>query len=152
MKVGQLIRFYEEANTYRSPEQAAVEQAGAAGIEHASYHSRIVRVASLFGLLGALLGLGLPVGVMVANKDGTPQVVKMLLFAPFLYGAAGLLFGVAMACLFAPRSFLTGPVGQKWMKLIGTDSIVMARITCLLLGSIIGGIPTALGLFIAFAR
>ena len=65
-----------------------------------------------------------------------------------MFGAVGLVFGVAVACLFAPSSFLTSSVGQKWMKLIGTKSVLAARIVCLILALLIAGVPTVLGLVI----
>ncbi len=60
--------------------------------------------------------------------------------APVLFGVGGAFFGIAIACLFAPRDFLAGLVGRKWMKLIGTENILVARIVCALLG-VVGLLP-----------
>ena len=60
-------------------------------------------------------------------------------YTPLMFAVEGMVFGVSVACLFAPREFLTGPVGQKWMRLIGTESIVAARIVCLLITLLFSG-------------
>jgi hypothetical protein len=57
-----------------------------------------------------------------------------------------------MACLFAPREFLTGPVGQKWMKLIGTKSVLVARIVCLIFGLIVAAPFVAIGMSITWGK
>jgi hypothetical protein len=145
-----LFRFYREATTYTSPDQPALEQAGEARERHAAYHRRIVLVSGLFGALGVVFGLALSFVATGDTKSG--KDVKQGLLAPFLFGAAGMLLGVAIACLFAPREFLAGPVGQKWMKLIGTKSIMLARIVCLLLGLVVMIPMVAIGLLIAFAK
>lgn len=85
---------------------------------------------------------------LALSENGGQSEGAEILLAPVLFGAAGLLFGAAVACAFAPRSFLTGPAGRKWMKLIGTRNVLAARIVCLVLALILGGVPTALGVFI----
>jgi hypothetical protein len=90
------------------------------------------RPSSLFGAIG--VGLGVAVDVL-AWQEGTEgkedAFVYMAIVFPLALAVAGLLFGVAAACAFAPRKFLAGPVGRKWMKLIGTKSIAAARLVCL---------------------
>lgn len=126
----ELLGFFKEASEYTSPDEDAVVKAGSEAPRHASFHRRIVTVSVIFGLMGAALGVGMifiAVGQDAALDDGAE-----ILLAPLVFAAAGLVFGVSVACLFAPRSFLTGPVGQKWMKLIGTESTAVARVVCLL--------------------
>lgn len=88
----------------------------------------------------------------MAGDASSGQDARGLLLAPFLFCAGGLLYGVAMACLFAPRDFLAGPLGEKWMKLIGTKSIFGARIVCLFLGLITMAPFVGIGLVMVFAK
>ncbi|HIJ73635.1 MAG TPA: hypothetical protein HPP83_05980 [Candidatus Hydrogenedentes bacterium] len=126
----QLLGFFKEAGEYASPDEDALAQAGADAPRQASYHKRIVAVSVLFGLMGAALGVYLIV-VAVGEQKAQEGAGKVLL-APLAFAAGGLFFGVSLMCLLAPRSFLTGPVGQKWMKLIGTQSTAVARVACFL--------------------
>jgi len=126
----ELLGFFKEASKYTSPDEDAVGRAGSEAPRHVSFHKRIVTVSIILGLMGAALGVGMifiAVGENAAQDNGAE-----ILLAPLAFAAAGLVFGVAVTCLFAPRSFLTGPVGQKWMKLIGTESTAAARSVCLL--------------------
>jgi hypothetical protein len=139
----QLLGFFKEANKYTSPDEDAVVKAGSEAPRHASFHRRIVTVSVIFGLMGAALGVGmivLAVGQKAAQEDGAK-----ILLAPLVFAATGLVFGVSVKCLFAPRSFLVGPVGQKWMKLIGTDSTVVARVVCLLFTMLLLGLIALMG-------
>jgi uncharacterized membrane protein YfcA len=126
----QLFGFFEEASKYASPDEDAVAQAGPDALRHVSFYRRIVAVSILFGTVGAVLGVGM---IILAAGEKTPgtDTAKMLI-APPVFAAAGLVFGVSVACLFAPSSFLTGPIGQKLMQLIGTQDIRVARAACLL--------------------
>ena len=128
--LSQLLGFFKEAGKYASPDEAAVERAGAEAPRYVSFHRRIVAVSVLLGFIGAILGLGMIV-LAVGENEVHNNGAKIML-APLVFAAAGLVFGVSVTCLFAPRSFLTGPVGQKWMQLIGTESTVVARVVCLL--------------------
>ena len=99
--------------------------------------------AGLAGALGAAGGLAFA----VAAGEGPNG-----LMAPPLFGAAGLLVGSAAACLFAPRAFLTGPLGEKWMRLIGTRSVAVARGVCLALALAVTAPVVGLGALIAFGK
>ncbi|MEI8381890.1 MAG: hypothetical protein WCJ09_17305 [Planctomycetota bacterium] len=68
----------------------------------------------------------------MAITDPGPQKppLTVVLIFPLLGGAGGALLGSGAACLFAPKEFLTGPIGLKWMRLIGTENIIAARIVC----------------------
>jgi hypothetical protein len=119
------------------------------GQRHARYHKRIVAVASCFAVLGVILGL-LTAVMMVSNaKSG--EGTRGVLLAPVIYGVGGFVFGMTIMCLFAPRAFLTGPVGEPWMKLIGTRSVLVARIACLLFGLVVLTPVVGLGLIIALS-
>ena len=46
--------------------------------------------------------------------------------------------GAALGCLTAPSSFLCGPAGRKWMKLLGgTRNLPTHRVVCVL-GALLG--------------
>ncbi len=141
-----LFSFFHNASDYVTPEHAALEQSGEFRETHASYHRRIVQVSCIFGVLGAMAGIALSISTALNEENA-----RGVLLGPFLFGAAGLLFGVAVACLFAPRKFLTGPMGDKWMKLIGTKNVLAARIVCLIFGLIIVAPLVGFGLLFMFA-
>jgi hypothetical protein len=117
---------------------------------HAGYHKRIVFVGACFAGVGLVLGLITSVLMASAAKSGSE--IKGILLTPVLYGAGGFVFGMAIMCLVAPRAFLTGPVGAPWMKLIGTRSVLAARITCLLFGLIVTLPLVAIGALLALSK
>jgi hypothetical protein len=117
---------------------------------YARYHKRIVFVGGCFAALGAVLGL--ITSVLMASEVKSGRDIRGVILAPLLYGAGGFVFGMAIMCLFAPRAFLTGPVGAPWMKLIGTRNVLVARITCLLLGLVVTLPLVGLGLLLALSK
>ena len=124
----QLLGFFHEASRYTAPDDLAVREAGDDGPRHSSFHRRIVALGALLGVIGAGLGVA-----MIANIDRAPGRDRTrILLAPLVFAAMGTIFGAAVACLFAPRGFLAGPVGRKWMQLIGTESVAAARVVCFL--------------------
>ena len=150
MPLLRLFRFFQGAADYASPEADAVGKAGESADRHVSQHGRIASLGGLFGALGAVLGLifaGMAPGDPASGK-GTGEV----LLAPLLFGAAGCLFGAAIGCLFAPRDFLAGPLGRKWMEMIGTKNVVVARMVCLLFGLVVAAPVVGLGLLLLFAK
>ena len=148
MALSQLVDFLKAAKGYIRPDAAAVDEAGASKDVAARFHRRIVVIAGSFGLIAALGGV---VGAFLEPPDGKASV-KMIRAAPLVFGVMGILEGVAVACLFAPREFLTGPVGQKWMSLIGTKSVFGAPITCAVLALAIPGVPATLTLLASFGK
>src|SRR5262245_7673674 len=102
---------------------------------HARYHRRIVVVGSCFATVGVVFGL--ITSVVLAGGANPGDNVRGALLAPALYGVGGFVFGMAVMCLVAPRAFLTGPVGARWMKLIGTKNVLVARVACLLFGLVV---------------
>ena len=105
-----------------------VEAAGDDAELHPTYHRTIVLMGGVFALLGALASVF--VVAQLLHESGENTRIKMIVGPPIFMTVAGFCFGVAAACLVAPTSFLTGPLGRKWMKFIGTQSVPAARVVC----------------------
>src|SRR5262249_53855232 len=123
-------RFLYAARDYLEPNARDVENAGQAGRRHSAYHRYVVRSGIACGVVGLVLAVAFPV-------RGDDHLETTLTF-----GMAGGVFGVGLVCCFVPQEFLTGPVGRKWMKLIGVRSVVAARIACVLLAVAVLGLIT----------
>ncbi len=145
-----LFEFFNAAGQFSKPDPSAIEQAGETGQHHANYHKKIVLISCVCGAVGVLGGLAL--SYFTAADAQTGRDFRVVIMGPILFGAAGLLLGVALACLFAPREFLTGPLGQKWMTLIGTSNVFVARIVCLILGLMIVAPFVGVALLLAFGK
>src|SRR5690349_1730569 len=114
MALFELFRFLSEARKVTPLDPAAVRAAGAAGDKYADYHRQIVLSGGAFAVLGLVAGAVL-IAALWNEKGGDVSVhdVKMLVAVPLMTVLAGFCLGVAVACLFAPASFLTGPVGRQ---------------------------------------
>ena len=134
MALSQILDFLKAATGYIKPDAADLDEAGGAESPEARYHTRVIVAAAVCGVIMSIAGT---VGAVLAK--GRKEDLKMLLVAPLLSGVAGILAGVAGACLVAPHEFLTGPVGRKWMALIGTKNVLIARIVCGILVTIVLG-------------
>jgi len=135
-----LFEFFRKAPEFIEPDAQALEQAGDDRPKHAAYHKRIVKLAIIFGIVGAVGGA--VAAVFAAVGPRVERNHRAIILAPVLFGIGGAFFGTAIACLIAPSDFLTGPVGQKWMKLIGTRNVLVARLVCALV-ALIGLLPLA---------
>ena len=116
-------------------------------VQHSKYHRRIVVVAGCFAVIGLIVGLlssAVMVGEVKSGKD-----IRGLFLVPVMYGAGGFMLGMSLMCATASRTFLTGPIGRPWMRLIGTESVLMARIVCFLFGLIVTAPLVGIGLLIA---
>jgi hypothetical protein len=122
----QLLGFFEAATKYAKPDEG-IEEADPEAAHSVAFHRRIVVASLAFGLIGAGGGVAFlfASGGQAIEKEG----INVLL-APLMFAAAGMIFGAACALLFVPRSFLTGPAGQKWMTLVGTQNVLIIRIVC----------------------
>src|SRR3712207_4776821 len=110
----QLFRFFSKAATYTPADPSAVEAAGEEGERHRAYHQQIVLFGMVFGIGGVFLGAPVVIQLLrEAEGDLSRLGAKGLLAPPLLMGIAGTCFGVALACLLAPRDFLEGPLGRK---------------------------------------
>jgi hypothetical protein len=109
--------------------------------DHARMHRRIL----LFGL--SLGGGGLAVGLLFLRsviREDRPNtswgaVIAIVAMVTFI----GYFVGVALGCLFAPSDFYAGPVGQRWLRLVGTQSVTAARVVCLALIALVIGLAVA---------
>lgn len=126
------------------------ENADADERQHAHYHRRIVFVAACFAAVGLLLGVVL--SIVIATTEEAGHATGQLILSPVIFGVAGFVFGTAVMCFFAPEEFLTGPAGAPWMKLIGTESVAVARIACLLFGLVIAVPIISMAVFIAIVE
>jgi hypothetical protein len=115
--VGRLFKFFQEMGDYVNPDD---------GVSNAGYHHVIVWSG---GILGTLFAVVLS-GFIFRGGPGHKPLPPKVLLAPLIFFAMGAVFRSATACTFAPSRFLQGPAGRKWMKLIGTESIVTARVVC----------------------
>jgi hypothetical protein len=119
---------------------------------NARYHRRIVLVAGCCAALGVALGLlgavYLVPHVRPVSEVGALKwvggVLKCVVLPPAMGGVAGFALGTALMCLVAPRAFLVAPAGQRWLRLIGTRSVRVARVVCCLLCL---GVPLVMGGF-----
>lgn len=147
MALSPLLDFLKAATGFIRPDEAILNNASECQVLAARYHRRIVVIA---GFCGLIAGIGGIIGAVMASPN--EKDVKLMLMAPLMCGIIGILEGVAIACLFAPQEFLDGPVGQKWMTLIGTKSVLGARITCVVLSLAIPGVPAILALAASLAK
>lgn len=129
-----LFRFFESAGKLAALDDEAALELGDLAPAHIRQHRRIVLLGGALGLVG--LGAGIALAFFSMGPGGARREGKAIMLAPALFAAAGVLFGVAAGCLFAPTAFLAGPVGQKWMRLVGTRSVLFARLVCLVLLSL----------------
>src|SRR5688572_17017953 len=74
---------------------------------HAAYHRRIVLAGCCSAAVGAALGLC--ASYLMASAPDAAERLKMIATLPVAFGVAGFSFGMAGACLVAPRAFLDGP-------------------------------------------
>lgn len=118
------------------------------GFDHARYQKRMKRVATVAAVVGAVLGVLVVAALLLTGR--IDKVIR-LLFSPILFAGSGYMTGVAAVCLFAPRPFLTGPVGRPWMKMIGTKSVVVMRVMCGLIGVFALVMVAAAGAMLVFS-
>ena len=111
-----IIAFFEQMGEYLPPD----------GGEGGGYHHVIVASGGLVGAAFSMLGLWL-----LGNLVGDGKFEPKHLLSPVVLFMMGAVLGTATACTFAPGRFLKGTAGRKWMRLIGTESVAVARLVCL---------------------
>jgi hypothetical protein len=121
---------------------AAVGDTAAAGPpDHARINRRILILGFVVGSAGLALGL---LFLRSTDRPDNPntdwgaalKTIALLTFASYFVG-------ISVGCLTAPAAFFDGPVGQRWLKLIGTRSVAAARLVCLALIVLVVGLVSA---------
>jgi hypothetical protein len=116
---------------------------------------RILFFAALFPIVGGLIVPILTIWVtcrMVKDCDllfVVGEIVWALLLClltSFFYLFAGVAFG----CLLATEEFLASPIGELWLKLIGTKNRTMARIVCVI--TVLVGVTILAGMIVLQVR
>jgi hypothetical protein len=147
MALSQILDFLKAATGYIKPDAADLDEVGGIESQASRYHTRVIIAAAVCGVIVSIAGT---VGALM--EKGSEKDLKILLTAPLLFGVAGILLGVAGTCLVAPNEFLAGPIGRKWMALIGTKNVFIARIVCGILVMIFLGAIIALAMKAAFGQ
>jgi hypothetical protein len=111
----QIISFFEAMGEYLSPDDG----------EGVGYHRVIVAAGGVVGAAFSLIGL-----CLLVSLAGEEEFRPKYLLRPVVFFMMGAVFGTATACTFAPGRFLRGAAGRKWMRLIGTESVAVARMVC----------------------
>jgi hypothetical protein len=114
---------------------------------HVTIHKIVVGVGLAFGALGVLAALGFAAGcAMVAlSAKNTRSGVEALIGIPvsLLIPPGCYFIGTSMALAFTPNRFLRGPIGQKWLKVAGVKSPILARVLFILIPTLAVGIVVA---------
>ena len=124
---------------------AHLSNAGGAPYEsrHVRIHLRISRVGGVCATLGiAIAGIGLiALWVSLLSRPTSKVFVSMVvsLFLVLPVPAVAFFYGTSLCLLFAPAEFFTSPLGQKWLKAAGVQSVYAMRVLCatLLLATIL---------------
>lgn len=140
MSLFRLLKILEASTEFIAPDDSTEAEGDGSPLARPSYHRVIVGTSIAFAVAGVILGVVFLAGLM--DMPDKPAGGAKLFLAPLVFAVIGMFFGLAVSCLFAPTGFLTGPFGQKWMKLIGTKSVPVARLVCLLLTLAIASVPT----------
>jgi hypothetical protein len=153
MALWEVFRFLRAARRLAPLDREAVKAAGVEGEKHETYHRQIILMGGGCAVLG-LLSSGFLLQALVREAGGRIEGHGWMavITVPLLMAMAGFCLGVGVACLFAPTSFLAGPLGRKWMNFIGTRSVPLARLVCLLIALVLGVAPLAAGLIVVLTR
>ncbi|MBM3996400.1 MAG: hypothetical protein FJ303_19940 [Planctomycetes bacterium] len=149
--------LFQEALTYVEPDPAALAESGVDRDRYLWWHRHFVTMARIFGTLALVLALVWVVLALTLEPEGgrpppPGAMIFALLLAPPLAFLLGSLYGAVLTILIAPSDFLLGPLGRKWMGLVGTSNIYLAKVVCFIVlagmtwavtGMTIGGIVHA---------
>jgi hypothetical protein len=104
-------------------------------LRHAKWHKRLVLVSCSCAAVGLTAGV-LAASFIISHVQHVKlwPAINLFVLLPGLLAVGGFAYGTALMCLLAPGAFLTGPLGPRWMRLIGTKSVRLARIICCLVG------------------
>lgn len=126
MPIFRLFKFVNAAVAHARLEPDLARRAGDSAARHRSYHWRVVCIAIATGIM-----IGVSVTYKLLHEKSDDGLGKYHMYvAPFFFGAVGVVLGAALGCLIAPREFLVGPIGERWMSFIGVKRPVLARFVC----------------------
>ena len=119
-------------------------------------NSRILRFTWMAFILGSII---LPVlspwvGMWLYNRGDEKEIIGSACCGTggsILFGPLYLFGGLSAGLLTVPTTFFASPVGEIWMKLIGTKNVITARIACLLLTIIAAAVMVAIAALLMFA-
>jgi hypothetical protein len=115
---------------------------------HIRIHKIVVGVGLAFGALGVLAALGFAAGsvIVALSAKNLESAAVTLIGIPvsFLIPPGCYFIGTSMALVFAPTRFLRGPIGQKWVKIAGVKSPILARLLFILIVVLVVGIVVAI--------
>jgi hypothetical protein len=141
MAMRQLVEFLRGAIAF-AKDDGADSVDGPQAQRGLAFHRWIVRISGGFGVLGLLSGIFLWVPELTREVQGKEQDREITAYvaAPLMIAIAGILFGFALTCLFAPSSSFLSPVGRRLLKIAGTDSVLLARVVCLVVAILSGAL------------
>jgi hypothetical protein len=127
-----LVSFFRGGSSFLEPDEAALHAAGVNRERYVIGHRRIVNLARFFGIMGLVLWSGALIfgSVVVGVQFDNPGKAFVVCLSPFLGCMLGATVGAILGCLLAPRDFLHGPLGRKWLSFIGTENVLVARVVC----------------------
>jgi hypothetical protein len=145
MRLGQLLQLLSStADLAKLDPNSADAHPDAA--RHIGFHRKLVRVGIAGGVLGGVMGVAgsvlfymYPPGGKLSDRD-----TSGLIYAPIMLILAGFVGGACWAGVFAPRDFIIGPIGQRWMKALGVKNPSIARGVALFVALLVTGIFIAL--------
>jgi len=146
MKIDVFLVFWR-ARRFLQADPDAVKRAGQWAADDEAVQRRVVWTAVLFGIIATLFYISMLAWQL--TDDGMVHVTwEEIIFGPPLAFWIGVFTGFPSALAFAPERFLRGPFGEKWMRLIGVRSVLVARLVCLI---VFAAITTAVSVLVLLA-
>ena len=141
-----LFLIIKEFMSYHEPDAVALTECGVDRERYLLWHRRFVRVATTFAILAGAAILVVVIYALATEPQNRPTLGKIggndppgafkMVFAAIIGPPCGFvfgwIFGATLACLIAPRDFLLGPVGRRWMGFVGTSNIYVAKVVCVI--------------------
>jgi hypothetical protein len=109
------------------------------------------RAVLVYAVAGGLTGIALMVLLFIRTVIREQRALSVvLLLSPVAGLVLGVLWGFSLACLLAPRTFYETPKGRSWLRRIGTQRPVIARVACALMVVFTAAIGLVLFFFLWF--
>lgn len=137
MAIRPLIEFFQGTIAFARVDESEMNDDSEAQ-RIVAYHRRIVRASVGCGVIGPLSGLftGIPELIQEGGAKTVSDRIPAYLLLPAISAIAGILFGFSLGCLFASRDYLKAPLGQRLMKIMGTNSVIVARLVSLIVAAL----------------